>query len=166
MLASLTFAVGAFSFGYAMADGDASVTIPTSAGGGSSAKGLGAIDEALSEILATSVDPPPEKALVRGAIKGMVNVVKKAGDDYAAFYSPKSYVSLQELTSGQFSGIGVWLKEKGKVLEIVSVLPGTPALEAGLKRGDVIRTVDGQDISRLASDDVINRVKGPEGTGR
>ncbi len=164
MLASLTFAVGAFSFGYAMADGDASVTIPTSAGGGSSAKGLGAIDEALSEILATSVDPPPEKALVRGAIKGMVNVVKKAGDDYAAFYSPKSYVSLQELTSGQFSGIGVWLKEKGKVLEIVSVLPGTPALEAGLKRGDVIRTVDGQDISRLASDDVINRVKGPEGT--
>ncbi|MPZ68161.1 MAG: PDZ domain-containing protein [Actinobacteria bacterium] len=164
MLASLTFAVGAFSFGYAMADGDSSVTIPTSAGGGSSAKGLDAIDEALSEILSTSVDPPPEKALVRGAIKGMVNVVKKAGDDYAAFYSPQSYVSLQELTTGQFSGIGVWLKEKGKVLEIVSVLPSTPALEAGLKRGDVIRTVDGQDVSKLASDDVINRVKGPEGT--
>lgn len=164
LLAALTFAVGAFSFGYAMAEGEGSITIPTSSDAGSSAEGLDAIDEALSDILSTSVDPPSEKALVKGAIKGMVNVVRKAGDDYAAFYSPKSYVSLQELTTGQFSGIGVWLKEKGRALEIVSVLPSTPALEAGLKRGDVIRTVDGQDISKLPIDAIINRVKGPEGT--
>ncbi|MEO8323706.1 MAG: S41 family peptidase [Actinomycetota bacterium] len=164
MLAVLTFAVGAFSFGYAMADGDRTVAISTFSGEGSTAEGLDAIDEALTDILSTSVDPPPEKALVKGAIKGMVRVVKKAGDDYAAFYSPKSYVSLQELTTGQFSGIGVWLKEKGKVLEIVSVLPSTPALKAGLKRGDVIRSVDGQDVSKMTSDDVINKVKGPEGT--
>ncbi len=164
LLAVLTLSVGVFSLGYAVASRPGTPLRIGTASGGSTATGLEAINEALQDILATSVDPPKERTLVRGAIQGMVEALKKSGDKYAEFYSPTSYESLQELTSGKFSGIGVWLKEKKGAFEIVSVLPGTPALRAGLKGGDIIVSVDGNDVADLTGDEVVNSVKGPEGT--
>src|SRR5687767_9245219 len=103
---------------------------------------IGSVQEAYDKIMSEAVDPPSEQALVRGAIKGMVDILKKNEDPYALFYTPRGYRSFQELTTGKFSGIGVWLKQKGDDLEIVSVLPETPAQASGLKRGDVIRHID------------------------
>lgn len=121
------------------------------------------VEEAYEEILSSSVEAPAPEALVRGAIKGMLDVVKE-DDPYALFYSPSAYRSFQELTSGEFSGIGVWLKEKEEGLTIVSVLPSTPAVEAGLQEGDVIRSIDGEPVSSLTSDEAVAHIKGPEGT--
>jgi carboxyl-terminal processing protease len=122
------------------------------------------IADALEQIRSTAVDPPTEEELVRGAIRGMVKVLKKADDPYALFYSPNGYRSFQELTTGKFSGIGVWIKPKGGRLEIVSVLPHTPAQDAGLERGDVIESVDGMPVTDMTSDETIGRIKGREGT--
>jgi carboxyl-terminal processing protease len=94
----------------------------------------------------------------------MVDVLKKNDDPYALFYTPSGYRSFQELTTGKFSGIGVWLKQKGDDLEIVSVLPDTPAQATGLKRGDIIREIDGEPVNELSSDDAVALIKGPEGT--
>jgi carboxyl-terminal processing protease len=122
------------------------------------------IDEAYEKIKASAVDPPSEGALARGAIKGMVNVLKRANDPYALFYSPKGFETFQELTTGRFSGIGVWLKDKDGALEIISVLPSSPALEAGLQQGDVITTIDGDVVGKMTTDEAVARIKGPEGT--
>ena len=88
---------------------------------------LSLIEDVYSKIKSESVDPPSDDELVRGAVKGMAKSVKDAGDDFALFYSPKDYQSFQEVTTGQFSGIGVWLKDRSGRLEIVSVIPSTPA---------------------------------------
>lgn len=125
---------------------------------------IGSVQEAYDKIMSEAVEPPSEQALVRGAIKGMVDVLKKSEDPYALFYTPRGYRSFQELTTGKFSGIGVWLKQKGDDLEIVSVLPDTPAQASGLKRGDVIRDIDGQEVGDISSDDAVALIKGPEGT--
>lgn len=157
-VAALCFAAGAFSLGYSLGGGRGSIVL------GDFAPGAGGdvLEEALAEIRSTSVDPPSEKELVRGAIKGMISVVKKS-DPYALFYPPKAYESLRELTSGKFSGIGVWLKEKAG-LEIVSVLPDTPALEAGIRRGDVIVSIDGRPVDEMTTDEAVARIKGKAGT--
>ncbi len=157
VLTVITVSFAAFSVGFAFGtrEGDA---------GSIGARGLGSVQEALTKILTESVDPPSEKALTRGAIKGMVDVLRKHEDPYALFYTPDGYRSFQELTTGKFSGIGVWLKQKGDDLEIVSVLPSTPAQEAGLRSGDVIRSIDGTDVVDMSSDDAVARIKGPEGT--
>lgn len=125
---------------------------------------IGSVQEAYDKIMSEAVDPPSERALIRGAIKGMVDVLKKDEDPYALFYTPRGYRSFQELTTGKFSGIGVWLKQKGDDLEIVSVLPETPAQASGLKRGDVVRDIDGQEVGDISSDDAVALIKGPEGT--
>ena len=157
VLAVITVSFGAFSVGFALG----------SKGGGApgaGGDGLGSVQEAFTKILTESVDPPSERALTRGAIKGMVEVLKKHDDPYAFFYTPDGYRSFQELTTGKFSGIGVWLKQKGDDLEIVSVLPSTPAQEAGLRHGDVITEIDGAEVVDMSSDDAVARIKGPEGT--
>src|SRR5688572_29756229 len=90
--------------------------------------GPGVRGSALEQILPQSVNPPAEDALVRGAIRGMVKVLKKQSDDpYALFYTPRAYEDFQELTTGRFSGIGVWVEPDRNQFVIVSVLPGTPA---------------------------------------
>lgn len=160
VLSGITVVFAAFSIGFtagARSDGSSRLS------GGDEAT-LGSVNEAYNKILSEAVQPPSEKELVRGAIEGMVDVLKKSEDPYALFYTPRGYRSFQELTTGKFSGIGVWLKQKGGDLEIVSVLPDTPAQASGLKRGDVIQNVDGEPVNELSSDDAVNLIKGPEGT--
>lgn len=128
------------------------------------AEGSELIDDAYDKIQGSAVHPPSDEELARGAIKGMVKVLQRSDDPYASFYSPKGYETFQELTTGRFSGIGVWLKEKDGDLEIISVLPATPALEAGLEAGDVIRSIDGLAVSGMTSDEAVARIKGPEGS--
>lgn len=160
VLCAITVVFAAFSVGFTMGARDDMGTRLS----GSDTESIVSVEEAYNKILSEAVDPPPAKALVQGAIKGMVEVLKRNDDPYALFYTPRGYRSFQELTTGRFSGIGVWLKQKGSDLEIVSVLPETPAQEAGLKSGDVIREIDGDPVAQLSSDDAVSLIKGPEGS--
>ncbi len=159
LVAAVTVAFAAFSIGYTLGSGDGDI-VPF----GRQDDELGLVEDAYDKIRSTAVDPPAEDELARGAIEGMVDVLKEGDDPYAFFYTPSGYRSFQELTTGRFSGIGVWLKQKRGDLEIVSVLPATPALRSGLQRGDVIRTIDGAPVVDMTSDDAVARIKGPEGT--
>ncbi|MEA2508623.1 MAG: carboxyl-terminal processing protease [Actinomycetota bacterium] len=129
-----------------------------------SSKGFDQLRNAYGEIISSAVKPPNEIALARGAIKGMIKVLNKEGDKYAFFFGPKSYRSFQELTTGKFSGIGVWLKQRGRALAVVSVLPSSPALSAGIKPGDLIRKIDGKPVTRMSTDQAVATIKGPEGS--
>ncbi len=164
VLGALAVCMIAFSIGLAVGERDGG----SLGSGGRTAGFEGAgdfdlVEEAYREIVSAAVDSPGEEALARGAIKGMLEVLKK-DDPYALFYSPTAFRSFQELTSGKFSGIGVWLKDKEGRLTIVSVLPSTPAIEAGLREGDVIETIDGDPVGSFTSDEAVALIKGPEGT--
>jgi carboxyl-terminal processing protease len=147
-----------FSVGFALGSRD------PDASAGATAGDAGVVGEAMERIRASAVEPPASEALVRGALKGMVRVLNRGDDPYALFFSRAGYESFQELTSGRFSGIGVWLKEKAGRLEIVSVLPDTPAVEAGLRRGDVLEEIDGRAVGPMTVDQAVGRIKGPAGT--
>ena len=122
------------------------------------------IDDAYNRIENSAVEPPKADDLAAGAIKGMVKVLQKNGDPYALYYDTQSYESFQELTSGRFSGIGVWLDAKHGDLHVLSVLPDSPALHAGVKPGDIILTIDDHPVAKMTSDEAVARIKGPEGT--
>ena len=164
VLAALVVCSTAFTIGYSVGQrGKPSINLTGGAGAEEFDEGLDLVEEAYEEIRSSAVDAPSSDELARGAIKGMLGVLKE-DDPYALFYSPTAYRSFQELTTGEFSGIGVWLKEKDEGLTIVSVLPSTPALESGLQEGDVIRTIDDQPAEALTSDEAVAHIKGPEGT--
>ncbi|MDQ3660305.1 MAG: S41 family peptidase [Actinomycetota bacterium] len=159
-LCAVIVALGSFSFGFSLGRPGGKVPLF----GSDSGDGDEVVAHALERIRSSAVDPPSEKELTQAAVRGMVTELKKSQDPYASFYSPLGYRAFQEYTSGRFSGIGVWLKERAGKLEIVSVLPRTPAVKAGLRRGDVIRRVDGESVGEMSSDEAVGRIKGPSGS--
>jgi carboxyl-terminal processing protease len=159
-LAALMVALTGFALGHLTAERSASPVVP----GDRSEGRLRVVEDAFQKIQSLSVEAPSKSRLIRGAVRGMAEVLRRSGDTYALYYSPKAYSDFQEITSGKFSGIGVWLKRRGKALEIVSVLPNTPAHESGLQRGDVIETIDGDPAEQLSSDQAVTRIKGKAGT--
>jgi carboxyl-terminal processing protease len=164
VVALLAVALGAaavFGLGFALGTrgrGSATGAAATSSGD------LGLVREALGKIRSSAAHPPATEALLRGAVRGMVQVLNRSEDPYALFYSRNGFRSFEELTSGRFSGIGVWLKQKGRSLQVVSVLPDTPALEAGLERGDVVTEIDGRRVGAMSVDEAVHRIKGRAGT--
>ncbi|WP_347240168.1 S41 family peptidase [Thermus sp.] len=109
---------------------------------------------------------PKEKlnALLEGAIGGMVAALK----DPFTGYSPPQRASLrQEDLRGEFFGIGATLSAAnpdGTGAKIEGVMKGLPAQRAGLRTGDVILEVDGEDVTSLPLQEVVARIRGREGT--
>jgi len=116
-----------------------------------------------------------QQALIRGAIRGMVEALD---DPYSAYLTPEEYQSgLQDL-SGQFEGIGAEIGTKSPTgatsecatigadcaLIVVSPIDGSPAQKAGLVAGDAILKIDGSGLDGLTVDAARNKVRGKKGT--
>ncbi|MER3536605.1 MAG: peptidase S41 [Thermus sp.] len=102
--------------------------------------------------------------VLEGAIGGMVGALK----DPFTTYSPPQRASLrQEDLRGEFFGIGATLapvNPDGTGAKVEGVMKGLPAQRAGIKAGDVILEVDGQDVTQLPLAEIVARIRGREGT--
>jgi carboxyl-terminal processing protease len=100
--------------------------------------------------------------LTYGAVGGMVDALGDTG--HSRFLSPEMVKAEHNMTQGQFEGIGVEVQTKGNHLVVVAPIDGTPAQKAGLRPGDVILKVNGEDISSLPLEQAISLILGPAGT--
>jgi carboxyl-terminal processing protease len=101
-------------------------------------------------------------ALTYGAISGMVDALGDTG--HSRFLSPSMVKEMAEMERNKFEGIGAEVQSKGGHIVIVAPLDGSPAQRAGLKPGDFILRVNGQDIAGRPLDQVVNKISGPPGT--
>jgi len=101
--------------------------------------------------------------LVQGAIKGMFSGL---GDVYSQYYTKEEFETLKEQTSGSFVGIGVYISPTSDddYITIIAPIEGSPAEKAGIKAGDKIVKVDGNNVYTDDSDKAISMIKGKEGT--
>lgn len=103
-----------------------------------------------------------DKNLEYGAISGMVDALGDTG--HSRFMSPEMVAAEQQSLSGEFEGIGATLTYTNGQAVVIAPLEGSPAEKAGIRAGDVIVAVDGQDVTELNLSDVISRIRGPKGT--
>jgi carboxyl-terminal processing protease len=102
--------------------------------------------------------------LTFAAIEGALDSLH---DPYTVFLSPRDKRSLAEfIEGGDFGGIGIYIGKDPKTHEINVIQPidGTPASRAGLRRGDIILSVDGKATKGLDLDFVMNRIRGKVGS--
>jgi len=88
-------------------------------------------------------------------------------DPHSAFFTKKSYTETIDSTSGEFGGIGISTISKDitdEWLLVTDVIEGKPADKAGVKSGDKIVDVNGEKLKGLSSDEVIAKLKGPQGS--
>lgn len=99
--------------------------------------------------------------LFDGAIKGMVNSL---GDPYTVYLDKKNYEALTEMTGGSFGGIGIVFGKKDDDFVVISALPDNPGAQAGIKSGDKIVAIDGQETKDMNMEEVAHKIRGEKGT--
>ena len=85
-------------------------------------------------------------------------------DPHAAYLDPEQYSMQRENIQGYFEGIGAHVDIQNGLITIVAPIPDTPADKAGIRSGDVILRIDGESIEGWDLFQVINRIRGEEGT--
>jgi carboxyl-terminal processing protease len=85
-------------------------------------------------------------------------------DQYSAFLTPDQLNEVYSQIEGNFVGLGVELKTQNNILQIVRVITGSPAEEAGIRNEDRIVSVDGKAVSAISADMAANLLQGEEGT--
>src|SRR5712671_2829377 len=89
------------------------------------------------------------KKLSHGTVQGLISSL---GDPFSAYYDPAQYKRLQDVYTGHYSGIGIYLSFSGAYPTITGTVPGSPAAAAGLQAGDQIVMVGDKDVKGLTAD--------------
>lgn len=118
----------------------------------------GILDEAVEVIAETSAVEIDRDALRRAAIDGML---KSLGDRWSQYFPKENTESFRASVDGKFSGIGVWLRnnELGHA-EVVAIVPGSSAENAGVLIGDTIVSVDGRSVKNLDLSEISRLLTG------
>lgn len=116
--------------------------------------------QALDLVGQNYVEVKPTKDLVYGAIQGVVSTL----DPHSSFMTPDEFKELQIETKGRFSGIGIEITLKDRILTVVSPIEGTPAYRAGLKAGDQILKINGTPTKNLPLTEAVKMIRGPKGS--
>ncbi len=116
--------------------------------------------QALNVVEQQYVEPKTTKDLVYGAIQGAVGSL----DPHSSFMTPEEFKELQVETKGKFSGIGIEITLKNRVLTVVSPIEGTPAFRAGIQAGDQIVKVDGTPTKNISLSEAVRKIRGSKGS--
>lgn len=107
-------------------------------------------------------DIASDDELIEAAIKGYVEGL---GDNYTEYLTKDEYEELMVSVNGNYVGIGIYMTQD-RYENVVVLLPieGSPAEEAGLKTGDIINKINGEECVGKDLTLIANQIKGEEGT--
>lgn len=104
-----------------------------------------------------------EEKLKEGAIKGYIEGL---GDPYTEYISKEDMEDYTNDIMGNFVGIGIYMSKNTEknMIEVISPIKNSPAQEAGIQPGDLIKSVDGVIYTADDLTTVSSKIKGEEGT--
>ena len=111
----------------------------------------------LVEWLPTEEDPAD---IVYDGIGGMLEVL----DPHSNFLDPRTFDKMRSRQEGSFFGVGIIISRRDGKITVIAPMAGTPAAAKGLRTGDIISAIGEQETEDMSLDDVVDLVRGPEGT--
>ncbi len=101
------------------------------------------------------------ETLYEGALKGAAEAV---ADPYTQYMGKEEFGDFASSIEGEYVGIGVTIELVNGKITVVNTFPGSPARQAGMKAGDVITRVAGQDMAAKSLTEASTLLRGQEGT--
>ncbi|MEV0487532.1 S41 family peptidase [Streptomyces sp. NPDC050508] len=101
------------------------------------------------------------KADGKSPMEAAERAVSRSGDRWGAVYSQGEYEEFEEALDGQYTGVGLWARrERDGRIEVTRVQSGSPAATAGVRKGDRLRTVDGDNVDGQPVTEVVSLLRG------
>src|SRR3954466_12256266 len=114
----------------------------------------------LTDIDSNYIGTVESDRLVYGAISGMLQTL----DPHSSFMDPRSYAQMRERQEGRDYGLGISIQVIDGEITVAALFEGSPAYQKGLRRGDVIAKIEGEDTKGWTSDQAVRKLRGPKGT--
>src|SRR6266850_5395786 len=119
-----------------------------------------AFTAALNAIETSYIDKVEADRLVYGAVRGMLATL----DPHSSFFNPKEYAQMRERQEGRYYGIGVSIVSIDGDITAQSVFEASPAYKKGIRRGDILANVEGEDAKGWTTEQAMRKLRGPKGT--
>ena len=121
---------------------------------------LGQATEVLSNIMREFdmgfVDAVPATTLLNSAVRGMTT----ATDPYSEYLSEESMSAFEIMTTGRYGGVGSLIRKRGDYVIFAQPYKDSPSDKAGIKIGDKIRAINGENMQGKGVEDISSRLKG------
>ncbi|HEX6980785.1 MAG TPA: S41 family peptidase [Alphaproteobacteria bacterium] len=118
---------------------------------------LNLFGEVFERVRSDYVEEVSDRKLIEDAINGMLSAL----DPHSSFMNAKSYRDMQVQTRGEFGGLGIEVTMENGLVKVVAPIDDTPAFRAGLRPGDLITHLDGEQVMGLTLQDAVERMRGP-----
>ena len=116
--------------------------------------------EVLEKIQNEYVDEINQAEVMDSAIHGVLQSL----DPYSGYMSPETFQETQTETSGKFGGLGIEVSMEAGVVKVITPIDDTPAAKAGVKAGDYIVRINGEQVQGKTLMEAVNLMRGPVGT--
>lgn len=103
---------------------------------------------------------------IPGTLEAGISAMLSRLDPYTVYYPEDDEEDLKMMLTGKYAGVGAIIRYHKRYDRVVVVEPyeGMPALDAGLRAGDILLSIDGDDLKGLSVDKVSERLRGEAGT--
>lgn len=103
-----------------------------------------------------------DSAIEAGLYKGLFSSVN---DPYTIYYTKEEFTQVTEEAHGENSGIGVVMQgNSDNLIEIINVIEDAPAQGVGVKKGDILISVDGEEFDGTQVSEAATKARGEAGT--
>ncbi|MCL2629456.1 MAG: S41 family peptidase [Alphaproteobacteria bacterium] len=113
--------------------------------------------EVMREAYVEEVD---ERKALEAAMHGMLSSL----DPHSSFLAAEDLKEFREKAHGEFGGLGIQITSDKGAIRVISPIDGTPADRAGIKAGDFITHIDGEQVGGMTLSEAVKRMKGKPGT--
>lgn len=121
---------------------------------------LNLFGEVMERAKISYVEDVSDKKLIESAINGMLVSL----DPHSSYLDAQSFKYMNEQTKGKFGGLGIEVTMENGVVKVVSPIDDTPASRAGLKPGDYITNIDGEQVVGMSLNDAVDKMRGKVGS--
>ncbi|HUC63375.1 MAG TPA: S41 family peptidase [Alphaproteobacteria bacterium] len=120
-------------------------------------RALSLFGDVFSKIKEDYVEPVSNEKLIEAAINGMLSSL----DPHSGYMNAKAFQDMQIQTRGEFGGLGIEVTMENGLVKVVSPIDDTPAAKAGIKPGDLIIALDGEQVMGMTLEDAVEKMRGP-----